>query len=229
MTTASSGKRARARRGTGELLRREIVEATRDLLAEAGDVDAVSIRAVAGRVGVTPPSIYLHFADKDALLDAVVTDVFAELDAVIVAAAEQATGKSPFAVLLAQGVAYVRFALEHREHYRVATMERCAVAPDVDEMLRAGAFAHFLETVQACMDAGIFAAGDPLPIALDLWAAAHGVAALLIAKPYLPWGDVDALATRALRAAGLGHAIDGLIPGDGSDESIVGWMRAQRG
>lgn len=222
-------KRSRAPRGSGELLRREIVDATRDLLAETASVEAVSIRAVAARVGVTPPSIYLHFADKDALLDAVVTDVFADLDAAIVAAAEQASGKSPFAVLLAQGLAYVHFALEHREHYRVAAMEPCVVPPDVDEMLREGAFAHFLATVQACMDAGVFAPGDPLPITLDLWTAAHGIAALLIAKPYLPWGEVDDIATRALRAAGLGHAVEGLIPGDGSADSIADWIAAQRG
>ena len=114
------------------------------------------------------------------------------------------------------------------EHYRVAAMEPCLVPPNVDEMLREGAFLHFMSTVQACMDAGIFPAGDALPITLDLWTAAHGVAALLIAKPYLPWGEVDEIADRALRAAALGHAVDGLLGGDGSIESIVGWITAQR-
>ena len=57
---------------------------------QAGDADAVSIRAVADAVGVTPPSIYLHFADKDELIEAVVADVFAELDAAMLAAAESA-------------------------------------------------------------------------------------------------------------------------------------------
>ena len=226
MTTVP--RRARARRGSGELLRKEIIDAARDLLAEAGSVDAVSIRAVATRVGVTAPSIYLHFADKDALLDAVVTDVFADLDTAILAAAESSAGQSPLAVLRAQGLAYIHFALDHREHYRVAAMEPCLVPPNVDEMLHEGAFLHFMSTVQACMDAGIFPAGDTLPITLDLWTAAHGVASLLIAKPYLPWGEVDEVADRALRAAALGHAVDGLLGGDGSAESIADWITTQR-
>ena len=32
---------------------------------------------------------------------------------------------------------------------------------------------------------------DPSRVAIALWAAVHGVAALLIAKPHFPWGDVD--------------------------------------
>ena len=132
------------------------------------------------------------------------------------------------AVLRAQGLAYIHFALDHREHYRVAAMEPCLVPPNVDEMLHEGAFLHFMSTVQACMDAGIFPAGDTLPITLDLWTAAHGVASLLIAKPYLPWGEVDEVADRALRAAALGHAVDGLLGGDGSAESIADWITTQR-
>ena len=79
--------RRRASRGSGEQLRAEIVTATKDLLAAGAGVEEVSIRAVADAVGVTSPSIYLHFADKDALIEAVVADVFASLDAAMLAAA----------------------------------------------------------------------------------------------------------------------------------------------
>ena len=61
-------KRRRAPRGSGEQLRDEILDATTELLLETGHEKLVSIRSVAKRVGVTSPSIYLHFADKDALL-----------------------------------------------------------------------------------------------------------------------------------------------------------------
>ena len=73
-------KRRRAPRGSGEQLRDEILDATTELLLETGHAKAVSIRSVAQRVGVTPPSIYLHFADKDALLDAVCARYFEKLD-----------------------------------------------------------------------------------------------------------------------------------------------------
>lgn len=71
MTVPPLTRRRRAPRGSGVYLRDEILDAATQLLLDTGHAKAVSIRAVAQRVGVTPPSIYLHFADKDALLDAV--------------------------------------------------------------------------------------------------------------------------------------------------------------
>lgn len=223
--------RRRASRGSGEQLRPEIIAAAKQLLAESGSSDAVSIRAVADAVGVTSPSIYLHFADKDELIAAVVMDVFDELDAAMVAAGDRET--QPMAKLRAFGLAYVKFAVEHPEHYRVATMERCvdeAQGPQaqMDKMLADNAFTHFMGTVQLCMDAGIFAAGDPLPVALQLWAAAHGIASLMIAKPYLPWGDTEAAADAALCAAALGKATGDLIGPDLTPGAVTQWLSARR-
>ena len=101
----TAARRVRARRGEGDRLRDEILTAARDLLAETGSEDAVSLRAVAARVGVSTPSIYLHFADKQALLDAVCAQVFAALDEQLEAAAESAA--SPFEALRLAGMAYV--------------------------------------------------------------------------------------------------------------------------
>ncbi len=109
--TRTPARRRRASRGSGEQLREEIIAATKDLLAESASSDAVSIRAVADAVGVTSPSIYLHFADKDALIEAVVADVFAELDAAMVAAGNAV--ELPLAKLRAYGLAYVKFAVAH--------------------------------------------------------------------------------------------------------------------
>jgi len=218
-------KRSRARRGSGEDLREEIVAAAKALLAKSGSAEAMSIRAVAAAVGVTAPSIYLHFADKDDLLSAVVVDVFTELDTAMVAAAEGLS--APMERLRAFGLAYVLFATSHPEHYRIAAMDPCP-RPDVDEVLATGAFTHFTETVTACMQAGIFAAGDPLPITLELWSAAHGIASLMITKPYLPWGDVEEITDRVLCAAALGRAAVDLIGGDATPARVTEWLAAQR-
>src|ERR1700739_1804534 len=72
--------RVRAARGCGDRLRDEILDAATELLLQTGHARSVSIRSVAHRVGVTPPSIYLHFADKDALMDAVCAQYFDKLD-----------------------------------------------------------------------------------------------------------------------------------------------------
>ncbi|MYR06326.1 MMPL family transporter [Gordonia sp. SID5947] len=105
-------------RGSGELLAEEIISSATALLLEEGDEAAVSIRAVAGRVGVTPPSIYLHFADKDALLDAVCARYFEQLDGVLGEVSEGID--DPLERALQQGLAYVRFAVSTPVLYRLA-------------------------------------------------------------------------------------------------------------
>jgi AcrR family transcriptional regulator len=217
-------RRRRAPRGSGEQLRREIVTAARRLLTSSANADAVSIRQVADAVGVTSPSIYLHFADKNDLLSAVVVDVFADLDAAMLAAGEGL--ETPLERLYAYGMAYVRFAVEHPEHYRLATMDPCP-RPDIDEVLSESAFAHFNEVVLQCIADGVFA-GDSLAITLELWSAAHGIASLLITKPFLPWGDQEAIAGRVLRAAALGHAAGSLFEAEPSPTEVRDWVRAQR-
>ncbi|MEP7021268.1 MAG: TetR/AcrR family transcriptional regulator [Pseudonocardiales bacterium] len=219
--TTTVPKRRRAQRGSGEDLRAEIVAAAKSLLAKSASADAVSIRAVANAVGVTAPSIYLHFADKDDLLSAVVADVFTELDAAMLSAADEFT--EPMERMRAFGMAYVKFAISHPEHYRIAAMDPCP-RPNVDEVLATSAFEHFNETVKQCMDAGIFAEGDPLPITLELWAAAHGIAALMITKPYLPWGDVDEVIDRVLCAAAVGRAAADKIGGDVTPARATAWL-----
>jgi AcrR family transcriptional regulator len=224
-TGTRPARRRRAQRGSGEQLRQEIIAAARTLLAGAANADEVSIRAVADAVGVTAPSIYLHFADKNELLGAVVSEVFTDLDAAMVDAA--AGAESPLARLRACGMAYVHFALAHPEQYRIATMDPCP-QPFVDQVLASSAFVHFNATVTECMAAGIFAAGEPLPVTLALWSAAHGIASLMITKPFLPWGDPDDVADRVLCAAALGHATRNLIGGDVTPQRMTEWLQVRR-
>ncbi|MGV0811774.1 TetR/AcrR family transcriptional regulator [Mycolicibacterium boenickei] len=205
-------KRRRAPRGSGELLRDQILDVTTELLLETGHAKAVSIRSVAQQVGVTPPSIYLHFADKDALLDAVCSRYFEKLDEEMQRAAADHT--STIEVLRAQGHAYVRFARRTPELYRLATMGEGRPGSDVDTALNSSAFQHMRIAVQALMDEGIYPPGDAIAMALELWTAAHGVAALLISKPYLPWGDVEEFTDRVLRAVCTGQIVSGIIGTD---------------
>lgn len=207
--TAESVKRRRAPRGSGDQLREEILDATTDLLLKTGHAKDVSIRAVAQRVGVTPPSIYLHFADKDALLDAVCARYFEKLDEEMQEAAADAG--SAIEVLRAQGLAYIRFARETPELYRIATMGEGRPGSDVDMTLNTSAFEHLRNSVEQLMAEGVFPPGESTTTALELWTAAHGVAAMLISRPYLPWGDVEEFADRMLRAVVAGQIVSGAM------------------
>ena len=219
-------RRRRSPRGSGEQLRAEILTAATELLLESGDESAVSIRAVANRVGVTPPSIYIHFADKDTLIDEVVAHYFTRLDEVMRAAG--AEHDNSWEAAHAQGMAYVHFAVENAELYRVATMKVCAEGTDADAVLGQSAFVHFAETIERLMDEGLVDKGDPTPVVLELWTAAHGVAALMIAKPYIAIGDDYELAERVLTSVCLGRATKDLIGGDVGPTRIRDFIIEQR-
>jgi AcrR family transcriptional regulator len=181
-------------------LRAQIIDATLELLDETGDADAVSMRAVAERVGKTPPSIYLHFADKDALLLSVCERGFIALGDRF---AEAMKGlDDPIERLQACARAYVHFALEHPEQYRIVFM----VANDLPdeqaslEALRSNvAFAPLYDNVAAAFEQGLFAGSDPDTASLVIWASVHGLASLLIAKPTFEWPDIDGLIAACCR------------------------------
>src|SRR6516225_1232639 len=71
--------RAPNRRGEGDLLREQLLEAASRLLAAPVVEEPLSLRAVAREVGVVPQSVYLHFADKTQLVHAVIERRFSEL------------------------------------------------------------------------------------------------------------------------------------------------------
>jgi AcrR family transcriptional regulator len=70
-------KRTQQKRRPG-LSREEILDVTL-ALAEEGGLNAVSMRGVASRLGVTPMALYHHVGDKRALMDALVERLLAEL------------------------------------------------------------------------------------------------------------------------------------------------------
>ncbi|AZG45028.1 TetR/AcrR family transcriptional regulator [Gordonia insulae] len=224
---SSTTRRTRSPRGSGELLAEEIIEAANALLLEHGDDAAVSVRAVAARVGVTPPSIYLHFADKDAMLDAVCARYFEQLDGVM---AEVSAGiDDPLERALQQGLGYVRFAVTTPVLYRIAFRQSGPDGPSkVDEVLATSAFNRMSATVAELAAEGFFPDSDVTEVLLEFWAAAHGVASLMLAKPGLPWGDDLALAESLMRSVCLGRATRDLLGARHDAGDVRAWLREQR-
>ncbi len=184
--------RPRARKGEGELLRDEILVAAERLLLETGSEEQVSIRAVASATGVTPPSIYRHFEDKRHLLFEVCARQFELLDEALEASAAGIT--DPVLALRARGRAYVQFGVDHPEHYRIMFMGPGYETPEQwSDILSTGSFAHLVEAIQKVVDAGAMeVVGDVLTAALHIWANIHGLTSLLVARPEMPWPELDA-------------------------------------
>lgn len=211
------GRRHRARRGEGELLRGRIIDAAERLLLESGgDEDAVSIRAVSDAVGVSPPSIYLHFADKTELVFEVCEKNFRIFDETLEAAAAQ--GNDPVEALGLRCKAYIRFGQEHPGPYRILFLSKPTAVPrdwSLERVMpRDGAFAHLVQNVQACIDAGAFEHEDPVLIATLLWSCVHGVTALLVTGNALPVPDVDAVVAKLRQVC-----MRGLAPESGNSQT----------
>jgi AcrR family transcriptional regulator len=199
--------RRRAPKGSGDLLREEILEATERLLLETGSEEAVSIRAVAKAVGVTAPSIYRHFVDKTHLIFEVCGRQFERFDVIL----EEAVAgiEDPVEAMRARGRAYVRFGIEHPEHYRIMFMGRAATTPQQwDDVLRTGSFAHLMEGIQAVQDQGRSRSDqDAFTIALHVWANIHGLTSLLVAKPSIPWPDLERFVEEHLDQCMAAHLV----------------------
>jgi AcrR family transcriptional regulator len=176
------------------------------LLAKTGDESRVSMREVAAAAGVTPPAIYLHFADKAELMVAVCQREFGAFDRFVEAAI--ASIEDPVERLRERGRAYVRFGIEHPEQYRILFMDRTMPLP-MPAMDAATGFGHLVANVEEAIASGGLAPGDPLVMSSGLWAVVHGITSLTIAVPGFPVVGLETLVEhlldvqlRGLRSAG---------------------------
>ena len=192
---AAPRRRTRSPRGQGEHLREEILAAAESMLIETNDESALSIRAIAAAVGVTPPSIYLHFADRNDLVFAVCERQAEQIDGVMEVAAKDST--DAWDRIRLRGLAYLRWGLANPEHYRILMMSRPDATPErfVDQRLAdTSGLSAVAEDIQLAAAEGLIApVEDPVKEAELFWMVIHGMVSMLIAKPEFPFGPADEL------------------------------------
>ncbi len=165
-------------------LRDKILDAARDLFVAEG-YDKVTMRRIAERIEYSPTAIYLHFADKAALLAELVAKDFAVFAAQF---AKLAKVTDPLERLLKTGRAYVDFGLQHPNHYLLMFMlPRPAGADELAKHSgdpQTDAYAFLLGCVQACIASGKLRKDvtDAQAIAQILWMAMHGIVSLHIVQ-----------------------------------------------
>ena len=176
------------RREPKDDLRERIVEAARDIVGEAG-LDALSMRALAVRIGYSPATIYLHFQDKDEILRGVMEEGFKRLAETM--AREQAELPAEATALerfAGSGRAYAKFALENTGYFRamfkmprVASMEVCPEpAVDGNGVGPEGRREYGVELVRRAIAAGEMSARDAERAAVIGWAVMHGLTSLFL-------------------------------------------------
>jgi AcrR family transcriptional regulator len=157
-------------------VRRKILDAARELFALEG-YERVTMRRIAEAIEYSATTIYNHFEDKDDLVRALCQEDFSELLAVI---QEQTWPDDPVEAIRRLGHVYVQFGLAHPNHYRFMFMtphggEQQGKAPAGEQTF--GVLRAFVDRAVA---AGRFRDAPRDAICQVLWAAVHGVTALLV-------------------------------------------------
>jgi AcrR family transcriptional regulator len=157
-------------------LRRALIDAAVSAIAKHG-VDALNLRQLAARAGVTPGAPYHHFTDREELLAAIAEEGFGRLGAELIAGRD-AAGDEASARLEALGRAYINFAISCPGYFRVMFHgDGKSSAPSAPGLR---AFHLLRDAVLACQEAGTAPAGDPSALVLTAWSAVHGFATLWV-------------------------------------------------
>jgi len=176
-------------------LRQAILAAAVDALTESGPA-RLSLRELARRAGVSHAAPAHHFGDKAGLLTAVAAEGYTLL-ADALATAQQQTGD-----FLDVGVAYVRFAIEHRAHFDVMFRPDLYHADDPTVAAAQQRAADALYGGVGSVTVTATGRGPDIPVAgIAAWCLVHGFATLWL-NHALPadLGDDPQVAARAVAA-----------------------------
>jgi len=152
-----------------------------DELATKFGLEAVTLRACAKIVGVSPSSAFRHYSDKKALLTAFATKALHQLSDAMQQARDDAEvqGQNPF---LAVGLAYIEFALDKPAFFRAMWREETIYSEDENYRKATQALSAHLQSgfAQTIVDQ------DPnnfSPQELLAWSSVHGLASLFVDGP----------------------------------------------
>jgi AcrR family transcriptional regulator len=158
---------------------RKILTAARQVLDKEG-ADAVSMRRVAGAVGITPMAIYRHFPDRAALLDAVAGEGFAELSASL----DERTFKGTLDARLARmAEIYLEHALESPRLFELMFLTQREGARRYPQDFKAGrspTASRMAALVQEGMKSGALRKDDAWEITFEMGALSHGLIMLYL-------------------------------------------------
>ncbi|WP_339618430.1 TetR/AcrR family transcriptional regulator [uncultured Salinibacterium sp.] len=163
-----------------------IERAALELMRSQGHA-SLSLREVARQAGVSHNAPYHHFGDRGALLKRLSERSMDELLGALQAAEQQAEESgigagSEHAYATAIGAAYVGYAADHPERFRLIYDPKVCIpgAPSaaMEPLL------HSVEEILAAATAALIPGGEPAAVATlatGVWGAVHGLAELVVA------------------------------------------------
>jgi AcrR family transcriptional regulator len=185
-----------------ELLRRQILEAAREILLKEGPAK-LSMRGIAGRIEYSPTTIYLYFKNKNEILYRLCEEALERLFEILDDSGSDET--SPIFRLRAALRAFIDFGFNEPDRYRIIFMS------EISGYVSAAAFlekdkigSRLLEIVRLRLEDALAEAGsgiDPECVFQALWANCHGMVSLLISLPDFPWVEREKLIETSLDIA----------------------------
>lgn len=161
-------------------LKNALIKAGVEILAKEG-VSGLTLRKVALHAGVSHSAPYAHFPDKQSLIAAISTEGFIQLYTELEAAISPYS-KNPKKQLLEGAKAYVRFAEENTDTFKImfsGVLEKEKDYPSFVE-ISSKTFKLVVGVVQACQNAGVLPSAPADLMAVSVWGQVHGIVALAL-------------------------------------------------
>lgn len=196
---------ARKPKGDGHLRRGEILQAAERIFVAEG-YQGATIRKIADEVGVSSTALYMHFRDKDEILLEICDNAIARL----LQSNSEISARPIDAVARVRLMldAYMTFALENPNAYQLVFCGHSGLVSEdkqeATEALGDSCYAVFVSTVREIGATGRLRTGTVESAAQSMWAACHGLVALLLTKPKFHWAPTEEL---------RGVMLDGLLYG----------------
>lgn len=188
-------------------LRRELIEVGIKILSRDG-VAAFSLRRLSRELGVSHAAAYRHFADREALLEAIMQEAGNRFRQALQKSADRSFDKSE--ALAELGAAYVRFYLDNPEILTLFTLIPASGMAsvfsssdcDFDSLPDDSPFGIFRGIARSAMQNPSLQGLDEREILLGYWAKVHGLASILVTqKSFIPEDQLDTVIERQMRAA----------------------------
>ena len=161
-------------------LRRMLISTAEEIITKQG-LEALTLRLLSKRIGVSHSAAYRHFKSKHELLCVLALEGFREMEARF-KKIDPKQRLSPREHISAIGKAYIEFALENPARFRVMFGQALIGQPLPPELSQAisDAFNSLRKAIERGQQTGVVRAGDPVALTSVGWSMAHGISQLLI-------------------------------------------------
>lgn len=157
-----------------KITKQMVIDAAVSIVREEG-ANALNARAVAERLSSSVQPIFYNFSGIDELR----REVIAEAGRLYAARIEAVIAENKYPAYKSSGMAYVEFAIEERELFKLLFMRDRSAAERADDEALGPIYSLIAENVGVDVNTAKL-------IHLEIWAFVHGIAAMIVTDYYVP-------------------------------------------